>query len=36
MSLDKMSIVAYADDSYGGSGDQTCTVKINPASTIIR
>ncbi len=32
MSLDKMSIVAYADDSYGGSGDQTCTVKINPAS----
>ena len=32
MSLDKMAIVAYADDSYSGSGDQTCTVKINPAS----
>lgn len=32
MSLDKMTIVAYSDDQYSGSGDQTCTVKINPAS----
>ncbi len=32
MSLDKMKIVAYASDEYSGSGDQTCTVKINPAS----
>jgi len=27
-----MKIVAYASDEYSGSGTQTCTVKINPAS----
>ena len=32
MPLDKMTIVAYASDEYSGSGDQKCTVKINPAS----
>lgn len=32
MPLDKMKIVAYSSDEYSGSGDQTCTVKINPAS----
>ena len=32
MALDKMTIVAYPDDTYAGNGDQQCSVMINPAS----
>ncbi len=32
MALDKLTIVAYPDDTYSGSGDQECSVMINPAS----